>query len=67
MGKEYFKDPKAFIEYSNSMKDDYPNIDKYNLGENYKILIVFDDRMAYMISNKTAWTNSYWLLIVIEN
>ena len=54
MDKEYFKDPKAFIEYSNSMKDDYPNIDKYNLGENYKILIVFDDRMAYMISNKTA-------------
>ena len=52
MGKEYFKDPKAFIEYSNSMKDDYPNFGKYNLEENYEILTVFDDRMPYMIRNK---------------
>ena len=67
MGKEYFKDPKAFIEYSNSMKDDYPNFGKYNLEENYEILTVFDDRMPYMIRNKKTWTNSYLLLIEIEN
>ena len=44
----HFNDPKAFIEYSNDMRDVYKNIDKYNLDKENKTLIVFDD----MIHNK---------------
>ena len=45
---DLFKDPKAFMEYSNDMEDVYKNIENYNPGEKRKILIVFDD----MINNK---------------
>ena len=48
----HFNDPKAFIDYSNDMHDVYENIDDYNLDKENKILIVFDDMIANMISNK---------------
>ena len=51
-GINHFNDPKAFIEYSNDMRDVYKNIDKYNLDKENKILIVFDDMIADMIHNK---------------
>ena len=51
-GLKHFNDPKAFIEYSNDMEDVYKNIDEYNLGQKYKILIAFDDMIADMINNK---------------
>ena len=51
MGLKHFKDPKAFIEYSNDMHDVYKNIDDYNPDRENKILIVFDDMIA-MINNK---------------
>ena len=47
-----FKDPKAFIEYSNDMCDVYKNVDEYNVAKDRKILIVFDDMIADMIHNK---------------
>ena len=52
VGINHFKDPKAFIKYSNDMHDvckniNYPNADKEN-----KTLIVFDDMIADMIQNK---------------
>ena len=34
------------------MRDVYKNIEDYNLGREYKILIVFDDMIADMINNK---------------
>ena len=34
------------------MQDIYKNIQEYNLGKNRRILIVFDDMIADMISNK---------------
>ena len=49
---EHFNDPKAFIEYSNGMKDVYKNIDEYNVDKERKILIVFDDMIADLIYNK---------------
>ena len=49
---DHFKHPKAFMEYSNDMKDVYKNIEKYNPGKKRKILIVFDDMIADMINNK---------------
>ena len=45
-------DPKAFIEYSQCMDDVYNNIDDYNLTRKRKILIVFDDMIADIMTNK---------------
>ena len=52
IGLKYFNHPKAFIEYSNDMRDVYKNIDDYNLDKENKILIVFDDMIADMINDK---------------
>ena len=52
VGLKHFNDPKSFIEYSNAMYDVYKNIDNYNLNKENKILTVFDDVIADMISNK---------------
>ena len=41
IGLKHFKDPKAFIEYSNDMQHVYKNINKYNPGKKHKILIFF--------------------------
>ena len=43
---KHFNDLKAFIEYSNDMKDAYKNINYYNPNKENKILIVFDDMIA---------------------
>ena len=51
-GLEYLNDSKAFIEYSNDMDDIYKNIEEYNPNKKRKILIVFDDMIADMLSNK---------------
>ena len=53
VGINHFKDPKAFIEYSNDMHDVYKNIDDYNVDKDRKILIVFDDMIAD-IKNKNS-------------
>ena len=52
VGLDHFKEPKAFMEYSNDMQDVYENIENYNSGKKLKILIVFDDMIADMINNK---------------
>ena len=52
VGLDHFKDPKAFMKYSNDMEDVYKNIENYNPGKKRKILIVFDDMIADMINNK---------------
>ena len=49
---KHFNDPKAFIEYSNDMRDVYKNINYYNPAKENRILIVFDDMIADMIHNK---------------
>ena len=51
-GLKHFNDSKAFIEYSNDMDNIYKNIEEYNQMKKCKILIVFDDMIADMISNK---------------
>ena len=45
-------DPSAFIEYSNTMDDVYNNIDDYNTNRKGKNLIVFDDMIAHIMTNK---------------
>ena len=52
IGLKYFNDPKAFIEYSNDMRDVYKNINDYNQDKENEILIVLDDMIADMINNK---------------
>ena len=48
----HFNDPKAFIEYSNDMRNVCKNINHYNPKKENEILIVFDDMIADMIQNK---------------
>ena len=43
---------KGFIEYSSDMGDIYKNIKEYNPNKKRKILIVSDDMIADMLSNK---------------
>ena len=43
---------KVFIEYSNDISDIYKNIEKYNPNKRSKILIVFNDMIADMLTNK---------------
>ena len=48
----HFKYLKAFIEYSNDMRNVYKNINQYIWNKENKILIVFDDMIADMIKKK---------------
>ena len=48
---KHYDDPKAFIEYSNDIHNVYKNIEEYNLGNERKILIVFDDMIANIIND----------------
>ena len=43
---------KAFIKYSTCMYDVYNSINGYNLNRNRKILIVFDDIIVNIMTNK---------------
>ena len=52
VGINQFKDPKAFIKYSNEMHDVYKNIDDSNPDKENKILIVFYNMITDMIHNK---------------
>ena len=51
VGLNHFSDPKAFMEYSNDMQDVFKSIEDYNPIKKRKILIIFDDMIADMISN----------------
>ena len=51
-GLKHCNDSKAFIEYSNDMVNIYENIEENNPNKKRKILIVFDDVIADMLSNK---------------
>ena len=51
-GIKHLDDSNAFIECSNTMDDVYENIDDYNPNRKRKILIVFDDMIADIMSNK---------------
>ena len=52
VGIKYCNDPNSFIECSSTMDDVYENIDDCNQSRKRKILIVFDDVIAVIMSNK---------------
>ena len=51
-GIKHLNDPNAFIECSNTMDDVYENVNYYNLSRKRKNLIVFDDTIADIMTNK---------------
>ena len=51
-GIKHLNDSNAFIECSNTMDNVYENIDDYNPNRKRKILIVFDDMIADIMTNK---------------
>ena len=51
-GLKYLNDSKAFNEYLNDMDDTYKIIEEYNPNKKQEIVIVFDDVIADMLSNK---------------
>ena len=51
-GLKHLTDYQALIKYSNDMDDIYKNIEEYNPKKKRKILIVFDDAIADVVSNE---------------
>ena len=51
-GTKHLNNLNAFIECSNTMDDVYENINDYNPSSKRKILIVFDDMIADIMSNE---------------
>ena len=52
-GIKNYNDPTVFIEYSNTMDDVFSNIDDYNPKRKRKILIVIDDMISDIMTNKS--------------
>ena len=52
----YLNNSNEFIEYSKTLDDVYNNIDNYNLNRKRKILIVFHDMIAVIMTNKKFQT-----------
>ena len=53
VGIKHFNDPNAFIECSNTVDEVCENIDDYKPNRQRKILTVFDDMIADIMTNKT--------------
>ena len=53
-GKNFNNGPTAFIEHSNSMDDIFSEIEDYNRKRKRKILIIFDDMINHVMSDKKA-------------
>ena len=52
VGIENSNNSKAFIDYSQTIDDVYEILEGYNLTKKRRMLIVFDDMIADMESNK---------------
>ena len=51
-GPKHLNDSKAFFEYLNNIDNIYKNIEEYSPNKKCKMVIVFDDMIATMLSNK---------------
>ena len=63
VGIKHFNDPNTFIECSNTMDDVYENINDYNPIKKRKILILFDDMIADIMTDKKFQTITNELFI----
>ena len=66
-GIKHLNNPNAFIECSNTMDDVCENIHDYNPIRKRKKLIVFDDMIADIISNKKFQAIIKNLFVSVEN
>ena len=53
-GINFNNDSNAFIKYSNSMDDILSDIEDYNKKRKRKVLIIFDEMISHVISDKKA-------------
>ena len=53
-GINFNNDPNAFTEYSNSLDDVLSDIEDYNKKRRRKVLIIFDDMIFHVMSDKKA-------------
>ena len=53
-GINFNNDSTAFIEHSNSMDDIFSDINNYNNKRKRKVLIIFDDMISHVMSDKKA-------------
>ena len=51
-GMKHLHDPESFIKCSNTMDDVYENIDDYISNRQKKVLFLFDDMIADIMTNK---------------
>ena len=51
-GLKIKKNPKVFIDYSQTIDDVYENLEDHNPIKKKRVLLVFDDMTADMESNK---------------
>ena len=52
VGIKKLKNPKVFIDYSQTIDDVYENLEDYNPTKKRVVLMVFDDKIANIESNK---------------
>ena len=64
-GIKHLNNPNTFTECSNTMDDVYENINDYNLSRRRKILIVFDDMIADIMTSK-KFQNKIGVLFIKE-
>ena len=62
-GINFNNDPTALIEHSNSMDDILSDIEDYNKRRKRKVLIIFDDMISHVMSDKKAKKILKYLLI----
>ena len=55
-GIKHLNDPNAFIECSDTMDDVFERIHDYNLSRKRKILTIFDEMIADIMTNKRFQT-----------
>ena len=67
VGTEKLKNPKAFIDYSQTIDDVYENLDDYNLTKKRRVLIVFDGIIVDMESNKKLLSYCYRIVFKWKN
>ena len=53
-GINFYNDHTAFIEYSNSVDDIFPQIEDFNKKRKTRVLIIFDDMISHVMSDIKA-------------
>ena len=59
VGIENLKNPKIFIDYSQTVDASYEKLEDYNLTKNRRVLIVFNDMIADIEYKKAIRKKSY--------